>query len=288
MLDNFNLLIENKLSSVLKVKDTEYSELISAMEYSVGAGGKRIRPKLMLKFAELCGAEPSKALNFACALEMIHTYSLIHDDLPCMDNDDTRRGKPSCHIAFGEATALLAGDALLTDAFSLALSTEDVPSDRAVAAALVLSRCAGSDGMIGGQVIDLKYEERETPLETVKELYRLKTGALLKAAAEIGCILAGASDEKLSAARCFAENLGLAFQIRDDILDIIGDEKLLGKPVGSDGKSQKSTYVAHVGLDKAQSDVEAYTDNAVKALEIFGDGAVELKELARSLMIRKN
>ncbi len=287
MLNRYENEIEQRLLNIAKCRNNEYAELFEAVGYSLSAGGKRIRPKIMLEFAYMCGIEPLRALNFACALEMIHTYSLIHDDLPCMDNDDMRRGRPSCHIAFGESTALLAGDALLTDAFLTALSTENIPSERVVKAAALLSECAGSNGMIGGQVIDLKYEGRETPLEVVKELYRLKTGALLKAAAVIGCILSGADAEKVKAADVFAENLGLAFQIRDDILDIIGDEKELGKPTGSDGRAEKSTYVAHVGLDEAQRDVENYTAAAISALDVFGDKAEELKAFALSLVGRK-
>ena len=183
MLNCYNEMIENRLGEVLSIKETEYSHLTEAMTYSAEAGGKRIRPKLLLEFMRVAGGNPEKALNFAIGLEMIHTYSLIHDDLPCMDNDDMRRGKPSCHIKYGEATALLAGDALLTDAFTTALSTEGIPAECVVKAAKILSECAGSNGMIGGQVIDLKYENSKAPLEVVLELYRLKTGALLKAAA---------------------------------------------------------------------------------------------------------
>ena len=173
MIDRFEKDIENTLSELFKPFECEYSVLYDAMRYSVEAGGKRIRPKIMLKFMELCGADPKDALKFACALEMIHTYSLIHDDLPCMDNDDMRRGKPSCHKAFGEANALLAGDALLTGAFRLALSTENIPYDRIVRAADILSQCAGADGMIGGQIIDLKYEQSNPSLDTIMLLYKL-------------------------------------------------------------------------------------------------------------------
>ena len=288
MFDNFGNDIERKLKSILAPRSCEYERLLDAMAYSAKAGGKRIRPKLLMEFTRVCGGNPEDALNFACALEMIHTYSLIHDDLPCMDDDDLRRGRPSCHVAFGESTALLAGDALLTDAFTVALSTENLPAERIVRAAKVLSECAGSAGMIGGQVIDLKYEGKNAPLEVVTELYRLKTGALLKAAATIGCILAGADETRINAAADFAENIGLAFQIRDDILDIIGDQEVLGKPIGSDGEAQKSTYVTHVGLTKAQSDVESITAKAISALEIFGADADRLKQFAAKLADRRN
>lgn len=285
MFDNYTVLIENKINQVLSDHGTEYDELLKAMHYSASAGGKRIRPKLLMEFMRISGGNPENALNFAVALEMIHTYSLIHDDLPCMDNDDMRRGKPSCHKAFGEATALLAGDALLTESFGLAAKTENVPADRVVKALAQLSACAGVNGMIGGQVLDLKYENSKAPLDIVCELYRLKTGALLKAAATIGCILAGADDEKKDKACQIAEKIGLSFQIRDDILDIIGDEKILGKPIGSDCKQNKSTYVSLVGIDKAQNDVISLTNEAVSLLSDFND-ADELKLFAESMITR--
>lgn len=285
MFDNYTVLIENKINQVLSDHGTEYDELLKAMHYSASAGGKRIRPKLLMEFMRISGGNPENALNFAVALEMIHTYSLIHDDLPCMDNDDMRRGKPSCHKAFGEATALLAGDALLTESFGLAAKTENVPADRVVKALAQLSACAGVNGMIGGQVLDLKYENSKAPLDIVCELYRLKTGALLKAAATIGCILAGADEIKIDKACQIADKIGLSFQIRDDILDIIGDEKVLGKPIGSDCKQNKSTYVSLVGIDKAQNDVISLTNEAVSLLSDFND-ADELKLFAESMITR--
>lgn len=288
MFEKYTELVDKYLADVLKPDTTEYAVLKEAMYYSASAGGKRIRPSLLLEFNRICGGDYQKALPFAVALEMIHTYSLIHDDLPCMDNDDMRRGKPSCHIAFGEATALLAGDALLTNAFKVALSTNTEQAERVVKAAAVLAEYAGVDGMIGGQVIDLKYETESAPLEAVKEMYRLKTGALLVAAAKIGCILAGADDEKLRSAAEFAEKLGLAFQIKDDILDVISTTEQLGKPVGSDEQSSKSTYVTYKGLDIAQADVEAFTAEAVYALAVFGDEANELKKFAIELIDRKH
>ncbi len=287
MFDSYEILIENKIIDVLKAKGTEYDELINAMSYSASAGGKRIRPKLLMEFMRIAGGNPEDALNFAVALEMIHTYSLIHDDLPCMDNDDMRRGKPSCHKAFGESTALLAGDALLTESFGLAAKTKNVPADRVVKALAKLSECAGVNGMIGGQVIDLKYENSKAPLEVVLELYRLKTGALLKAAATIGCILAGADDIKTENACKIAEKIGLAFQIRDDILDIIGDEKVLGKPIGSDSEQNKSTYVSIVGVENAQKDVIKLTDEAISLLSAFND-TNNLKKFAESMVTRLN
>lgn len=288
MFESYKDAVEKQLDIVLAPISAEYSELIDAMNYSACAGGKRLRPVLLMAFAEVCGGDPYKCVKFAAALEMIHTYSLIHDDLPCMDNDDMRRGRPSCHVKFGEATALLAGDALLTDAFSVALSTEGVEPSQVVKAAALLSQCAGSRGMIGGQVIDLKYENKNISLDTVMQMYRLKTGMLLTAAAKIGCVLGGGNEQDMNAAGIFAEKLGLAFQIRDDILDIIGSADILGKPLGSDDRSHKSTYVSHVGLNKAQQDVNDLTAEALSSLDRFGEKADTLKKYALALCERKS
>ncbi len=288
MLNTYPALIEKRLSEILAHKDCEYSVLRDAMRYSASAGGKRIRPSLLLEFCRICGGNVNDAIDFACAVEMIHTYSLIHDDLPCMDNDDMRRGKPSCHIAFGEANALLAGDALLTHAFNVALQSKNIPADRIVKAADILSNFAGVDGMIGGQVIDLMFETNKPNLQAVVDMYRMKTGALLAAAAKIGCVLAGADDKKIKNAEEFAFSVGLAFQIRDDILDIISTNEQLGKPVGSDTQSDKSTYVSFVGIEKAQEDVINLTTSALKSLEIFGKEAKYIKEFAEKLVNRKN
>ena len=286
MFEGYIELIENKLLEILKHDENDYAVLKDAMIYSTSAGGKRVRPCVLLEFAKICGLDPKNAVNFACALEMIHTYSLIHDDLPCMDNDDMRRGEPACHISFGEANALLAGDALLTDAFKVALSTDIEQKDRVVKAGVVLAECAGSDGMIAGQVIDLKYEDTKAPLLSVIDMYRLKTGALLIAAAKIGCILGGATEKEIEAAESFATNLGLAFQIKDDILDITSSTEVLGKPVGSDSEQNKSTYVTYKGLQTAQDDVEKYTADAIKSLEVFEEKAKNLQQFAKGLINR--
>ncbi|MDE6133098.1 MAG: polyprenyl synthetase family protein, partial [Oscillospiraceae bacterium] len=198
--------------------------IAQAMWYSLSAGGKRIRPVLMLEFCRMCGGDVEKVLPSACALEMIHTFSLIHDDLPCMDNDDFRRGKPSCHKAYGEAEALLAGDALLNLAYEI-ISSSGLPAETKIAVISELSMDVGINGMIGGQVIDTSYDGKMIA-DLLLEMYSMKTGALLKAACKIGCIAAGADVEKLKAAETYAEKLGLAFQIKDDILDVSGDEKL--------------------------------------------------------------
>lgn len=257
--------------------------VVEAMWYSLSAGGKRIRPALMLEFCRVCGGDVKAVLPSACALEMIHTFSLIHDDLPCMDDDDFRRGKPSCHKAYGEAEALLAGDALLNLAYEI-ISESDLPADVKIAVISELSRDVGINGMIGGQVIDTSYEGEMTE-KLLLEMYGMKTGALLKAACKMGCIAANAAPEKLEAAEAYAEKLGLAFQIKDDILDVSGDEKLLGKPIGSDRDSGKITYVSLCGLEKSRETAERLTGEAIAELDNFADNGF-LKELTKFLLAR--
>lgn len=261
-----------------------------AMKYSLSAGGKRIRPVLTLEFCRICGGDTEKALDFAAAIEMVHTYSLIHDDLPCMDDDDMRRGRPSCHIKFGEEYALLAGDALLTLAFeTIAKSSLAKENPAAGIKAISLLSCfAGANGMIGGQVIDLKNEGRQCSLETLENLDKLKTGCLIRCAALLGAVAADASESQYAAADKYASNLGHAFQIVDDILDVEGDEVNLGKPIGSDAASGKSTYVSVLGLDKSKKYAKEITNKAIEALDIFSAEGAFLKELAISLIDRKN
>lgn len=257
-----------------------------AMQYSLAAGGKRLRPALTLAFCRLCGGETKLALPFAVAAEMVHTYSLIHDDLPCMDNDDLRRGKPTSHKVFGEGMAVLAGDALLTMAFALCMEA-DVEAQSKCAAVHTLSRCAGADGMIGGQVIDLESEGRDISLDTLIELQTLKTGALLEAACALGCIAAGGTETQLSAARDYAYNLGLAFQIQDDILDIEGDSAVLGKSIGKDKKCQKATFPTLLGLAACKDKVREYTELATRAISNIS-GSDYLIWLAQSLISRNH
>ncbi|HJB98214.1 MAG TPA: polyprenyl synthetase family protein [Candidatus Acutalibacter pullicola] len=257
-----------------------------AMRYSLLVGGKRIRPVLTLAFAELCGGSAQQALPFACAVEMVHTYSLIHDDLPCMDDDDLRRGKPTNHKVFGEAMALLAGDGLLTRAFEQALAFSG-PSSDAVRGASVLARCAGASGMVGGQCVDLSAQGKEVDLSLLQQMDQGKTVALISAACQMGCIAAGAGDGQLEAARHYAEGLGMAFQIRDDILDVEGDAKTLGKNVGMDSARDKRNYVSLLGVEEAQRLVESYTDQAISALEAFAGDTAFLRELAVSLATRE-
>lgn len=257
--------------------------IVEAMWYSLSAGGKRIRPVLMLEFCRVCGGDVKSVLPSACALEMIHTFSLIHDDLPCMDNDDLRRGKPSCHKAYGEAEALLAGDALLNLAYEI-ISGSSISAEVKIAVISELSRNVGINGMIGGQVIDTSYDGEMTG-DLLLEMYGMKTGAMLKAACKIGCIAANADEAKLKAAETYAEKLGLAFQIIDDILDISGDEKLLGKPIGSDKESGKTTYASIYGLEESRKAAEKLTKEALSELDKFGDNEF-LKELTMFLLVR--
>ncbi len=273
---------------VYPVKDGQ-DYVVDAMNYSVTNGGKRIRPVLVLEFCRVCGGNVEDALGLACAVEMIHTYSLIHDDLPCMDNDDMRRGKPSCHKAFGEEYALLAGDGLLTLAFETALKDGvGILPENKIKAAKTLASLAGVSGMVGGQVLDLQSESTEPTLEKLQTIDTLKTGALIKASVLLGCYAANVTDdERIEAAVKYAENIGLAFQIVDDILDVTSDSATLGKPVGSDEKNEKITYVSLMGIKKSKQTVKELTDGATDALKVFGNDTDFLKNLALSLADRK-
>lgn len=287
LFDNLLPKIEQKLDGLIPENGDNFSSARRAMRYSLLCGGKRIRPVLLLEFYKLCGGEGDNVLNFAAAIEMIHTYSLIHDDLPCMDNDDMRRGKPSCHRAFGEDTALLAGDALLTLAFSAAAKTEGLPSERVLRAISVLADNAGIDGMVGGQVLDLQFEKTGADSDELKEMYLKKTSCLLKAAAVCGCVLAGADEEYIKYAEEYADSLGLAFQITDDILDCTADEKTLGKPIGSDEKNGKITYVTLYGIDGARKKAAELSEKAEKLLDNFKGDSTALKELTKYLLNRR-
>ena len=262
------------------------SVMLDAMSYSLENGGKRIRPLLTLEFCRVCGGDPRAALPLALGIEMIHTYSLIHDDLPCMDNDDMRRGKPSNHKVYGYANALLAGDGLLTLAFETVLGAKELSAEKRAAAGCLLAEAAGCSGMIAGQVMDLANEERSATADDLAATDRLKTGELIRCACQLGCIAAGADDKKLEAARVYAENLGIAFQIVDDILDVTSDEATLGKPIGSDAENCKNTYVSLLGLEEAQRIAAKLTDKAIDALKIFGDEAEFLISLSERLLSR--
>jgi len=280
-------LVENDLISELRRTKSLDDELKSAMEYSLFEGGKRLRPILLMAAADASGANGEKFITVADALEMIHTYSLIHDDLPAMDNDDYRRGKLTNHKVFGEAMAILAGDALLTLAFEVILRQKDVPNAILLKVLEEISVAAGAAGMVGGQVIDLRSEGVKINFETLKLMHRGKTGALFRAAIRSGAILAQSSPEKLEKLTIYAENFGLAFQITDDILDVTGDEKILGKPVGSDAKNLKSTYVSLTSLEKAKIFAQNAVEEALNALKNFGDEANFLRELVKYLVARE-
>ena len=277
--------IENYLAKwYQRFQDTPQRVLLDAMQYSLLAGGKRLRPIFAFEFCRMCGGDWAKATPFAAAIEMIHTYSLIHDDLPCMDNDDYRRGRLTNHKVYGEAMAVLAGDALLTDAFSVA-ATAQLPNPEDMAFAIsVLSECAGSLGMVGGQVLDILSEERECTEEDVLAIQSRKTGALINAACVLGAIAGNATEDQLNAAATFAAALGLAFQIRDDMLDIIGTQEELGKGIGSD--ETKNTFVKIYGLEKCEALVRRYTSVAVEALSAFEDNAY-MVALTESLTSRR-
>ena len=258
--------------------------LFDAMNYSLQAGGKRLRPVMAFEFCRMCGADWRNAAPLAAAVEMIHTYSLIHDDLPCMDNDDFRRGKPTNHKVYGEAMAVLAGDALLTDAFCVA-ATAKLQGPAMADAIGILSECAGSLGMVGGQVLDILSEDRQLTEQEVLDIQSRKTGALIRAACALGALAGGANEQQFDAACRFAAALGLAFQIRDDMLDVIGTQEEMGKGVGTDEK--KNTFVRLYGLDRCEKLVQRYTDIAIDALGAFEDRSF-MEQLALDLTTRRN
>lgn len=277
--------IEDYLKNIYtKFSGEPQRPLFDAMQYSLLAGGKRLRPIVAFDFCRMCGGDWQNAAPFAAAIEMIHTYSLIHDDLPCMDNDDFRRGRPTNHKVFGEGMAVLAGDALLTDAFMVAASAKlPRPEDMATAIALI-AEGAGSLGMVGGQVLDIMSEERELTEQEVVDIQSRKTGKLIHIACCLGAIAGGATQEQFKAAGQFAGALGLAFQIRDDMLDVIGTQEEMGKGVGTD--AAKNTFVRLYGLEKCEALVQKYTQYAIDSLGVFEDKEYMIA-LARSLTDRR-
>lgn len=281
-------IIDKALESYLELKDNPQHIIYEAMRYSVFAGGKRLRPLIMWETAKMCGGSWEDVQPFACALEMVHTYSLIHDDLPAMDNDDLRRGMPTSHIKFGEDIAILAGDALLTKAFEVIAHAEYTDAARAMRAAGIFAAAAGTEGMVGGQVVDLASEGKDISLEELQYIHLLKTGALLRIAADVGAIMAGADETEIKAVDDFARYLGIAFQIRDDILDVTGTEEELGKPIGSDAEEEKNTYVKLCGIEKSEQLVEEYSEKAKAAILCFGEKADFLIKLTDYLVNRNN
>lgn len=287
--DRYYQAVEAALPRYLPQGDAPQKTVREAMAYSLLGGGKRLRGVLCLAFCEISGGRMEEAMPFACALEMVHCYSLIHDDLPCMDDDDLRRGKPSCHIRFGEAMAVLAGDGLLTLAFETMLDpalTGGCPPERVARAAGELAKAIGTGGMVGGQVIDIESEGKAISQGELSHLHALKTGALIRASARMGCIVAGAGEELLQRADAYAENIGLAFQITDDILDVTASQEALGKPIGSDKEQGKTTYVTLFGLERSRQMAQDLSDKAVGSLAGSPLDDPFLRDLARELVRR--
>jgi len=279
--------INLKLDDYLPKAEGRLTHIYDAMRYSVLAGGKRIRPILLLLAYEAVGGEGEDIYPFACAMEMIHTYSLIHDDLPAMDDDDFRRGLATNHIKFGEWTAILAGDALLNQAFEVMLeATMKTQKPSYIEAMHILSVASGTRGMIGGQVIDIISENQKADKETIDFICRNKTAALMVAPVDMGATLGGASLEVRQALHNFATNLGIAFQIADDILDVLATQEELGKPINSDAKNKKSTYVSIKGIEEARIKVQELTSQGIQALDLLGEQGNQLKELALLLTTR--
>lgn len=288
MSGRYTKLIENTLPSMLPPEDCLEASVIKSMKYSLLAGGKRVRPELLLSFCDVLGGNVENALPYACAIEMIHTYSLIHDDLPCMDNDELRRGKPSNHVIFGDDVALLAGDALQALAFDIMLSDTALKNNgiNGARAARVLANACGAVGMVGGQIIDLETEGKSPSQKIILQMYAKKTGALIKAACVMGALLADASDDMIHFVEIYADKIGLAFQIVDDILDIESDTQILGKPVGSDAENEKVNYVTTLGSEQGRMLVETLTREACEALDFINADTSHLRQLANSLSHR--
>ncbi len=284
-----NVLINRFLESAIPEKNQD-QRIVAAMKYSLMAGGKRLRPVLCVAAAEAVGGEPTDALPAAGALEMVHTYSLIHDDLPAMDDDELRRGKPTCHVAFDEATAILAGDALLTLAFQILSSVEISNSSHAAAWLKVIRTiacAAGYGGMIQGQMLDISSEGRTLSMAELESMHHLKTGALIAASLRCGAIIGGANEEQLTALERYAQNVGLAFQVADDILNVEGDPELMGKAVGTDQLREKSTYPSILGLNESKELAHNLVRKALQAIENFDNKSDALRAIATYIIERK-
>lgn len=281
-------LVEQALADCLPQENCLQQRVEDAMRYSLLGGGKRLRGVLVLAFCQLGGGNTTDALPLACAIEMVHAYSLIHDDLPCMDDDDLRRGKPTCHLQYDEATAVLAGDALLTKAFEVVCRPGQLSADCRARAALLLATAAGSRGMIGGQMIDIEHEGGDCTAQLLDTLHSLKTGALIRGAAALGCLGAGAGDSFTHGADQFAALLGLLFQIVDDILDVTSSVEELGKPTGSDSENSKITYTTLYGIDKSKLIAASLTLQAKAALAAIGGDHRFLCDLTDRMAVRTN
>jgi geranylgeranyl diphosphate synthase type II len=296
MMNSFDLnsYLSSKRKQINQALDSIFantsSKIVKAMKYSLMAGGKRIRPVLCVAAAETVGGPNQDVINAACALEMIHTYSLIHDDLPAMDNDDIRRGQPTCHMAFDEATAILAGDALLTLAFEVLSSTEFVQDNHArnwMKVINTLSTAAGYKGMIEGQMQDMAGEGHLLCLEDLENMHALKTGALIEASVKVGAILGKGSPVQIQQLKTYSKNIGLAFQVTDDLLDVEGDPNVMGKDAGSDQARSKSTYPALLGIEQSKQFAKKLVNNALKALDYFDNKAQPLRAIAYYIVDRK-
>jgi geranylgeranyl diphosphate synthase type II len=283
-------IVEEALMRYLPSEKNTPEEIYQAINYSVFAGGKRIRPILCLAAVEACCGDLAPAMPVACALELIHTYSLIHDDLPAMDNDDFRRGKPTSHKVFGENIAILAGDALLTEAFVLLSRAEKIrlPAERRLAVIQEIAQAAGIAGMIGGQTLDVRQEKSLPDAQVLYEIHRRKTGVLIVAAVKSGAIISGAGENKIQALADYGLNIGLAFQIADDILNVEGDRELMGKNTGSDAARGKVTYHSLLGMDCAKEKLQKHVDTAIASLLIFDKRALPLRVIAHYIMDRKS
>lgn len=284
--NEYKKLVDSKLSEFFNPSGMSYDGLLESMHYSLTAGGKRIRPTLVLEFCRISGGDVEKALPVACAIEMLHTYSLIHDDLPCMDNDDLRRGKPTNHVVYGECTATLAGDALQAEAFGT-IARSELPAENKIACVEILADAVGSDGMCAGQYLDMVGESKRLTEEELDDINSRKTGALLIAACHMGVAAAGGSGEMLEAAAHYGACVGAAFQIRDDILDVISTSEELGKPIGSDAQEHKNTYMALLGESKCMEMIEKLTNQAKSALCGAFDDTKFLCDLADSMVTRR-
>lgn len=285
---DYKSMIESALDKTLKLSESASQKgLAESMRYSLLAGGKRVRPMLVLEFCRISGGNVEKALPVACAVEMLHTYSLIHDDLPCMDDDDLRRGKPTNHVVYGECTAVLAGDALQAEAFSSILHAE-LPAERRARCAMILADAVGVNGMCCGQYLDMSWEGRALSEKELNEIHKNKTGALIAAACMMGVAAAGGSETQISAAEKFGYELGLAFQIQDDLLDVLSTPEELGKPIGSDADENKNTYIVLLGQAGCENAVRQLTENAKEVLRASFDDTAFLEELADTLSVRKN
>jgi len=282
--------VNEKLDTLLLNEEVAQKNIITAMKYSLEAGGKRLRPVLSVAVSRLLDGNDEKILPYAAALEMIHTYSLIHDDLPCMDNDDLRRGKPTNHKVFGEAMAVLAGDGLLNRAFEvmIAAALKSNNKDNALKTMEIIADASSYHGMIGGQVIDMEIENKKVPKELLENMHSLKTGAIIRAAVLAPAYFLSASESEIKALDGYAKSLGLGFQVKDDILDVIGDDKVLGKKTGSDNANCKTTFVTLFGLEKSQEILNTLTEDAINHLSIFGSKADFLKDIADYLLKREN